>query len=64
MKLSNGLVKFDFDDATGNICQIKDLKTGKEYLPDPRGYRMMKVGVVDDNFFDAREGGGILPPFF
>jgi len=43
MKLSNGLVKFDFNDATGSLCQIKDLKTGKEYLQDPRGYRLVKL---------------------
>lgn len=45
MKLSNGLVKFDFDDATGSLCQIKDLKTGKEYLQDSRGYRLAKLIV-------------------
>lgn len=43
MKLSNGLIKFDFDDATGSLCQIRDLKTGKEYLQDPRGYRLVKL---------------------
>jgi len=43
MKLSNGLVQFDFDEATGSLCQIKDLKAGKEYLNDPRGYRLVKL---------------------
>ncbi|MFH1476265.1 MAG: DUF6259 domain-containing protein [Verrucomicrobiota bacterium] len=43
MQLSNGLVKFGFDDATGSLCQIKDLKTGKEYLQDPRGWRLVKL---------------------
>jgi len=43
VKLSNGLVKFDFNDATGSLCQIKDLKTGREYLRDPRGYRLVKL---------------------
>ncbi|MBT9132336.1 MAG: hypothetical protein DDT33_00850 [Firmicutes bacterium] len=50
---------------------IRGSKTGSEdrlgvVSPsvDGKTVPMMKVGVVDDNFFDAREGGGILPPFF
>ena len=43
MELSNGLIKFDFDDTTGSLCRIKDLKTGKEYLQDSRGHRLVKL---------------------
>jgi hypothetical protein len=45
MKIANGLVQFDFDDTTGSLRQIKDLKTGKDYLHDSRGFRLAKLIV-------------------
>jgi hypothetical protein len=45
MRLDNGLIRFDFDDATGSVRQITDRKTGKRWLDDPRGYRLAKLIV-------------------
>ena len=46
MRLENGLVRFDFDDRTGSLRQIKDCRTGREYLTDPRGSRLVMRGQV------------------
>jgi len=43
MKIANGVLFLEFDDRTGSLCQIKDLRTGKEYLQDPRGFRLVKL---------------------
>lgn len=43
MRLDNGLVRFDFDDETGSVRQITDLRTGKRFLNDTRGNRLAKV---------------------
>ena len=43
MRIENGLVRFDFDDHTGSIRQIKDCRTGREYLTDPHGCRLAKL---------------------
>lgn len=45
MKLSNGLAAFEFDDGTGSLRQITDLKTGRRHLNDPRGHRLLKLIV-------------------
>jgi hypothetical protein len=45
MRLNNGLIRFDFDDATGSVRQITDRKTGKRWLDDPRGARLAKLIV-------------------
>jgi hypothetical protein len=45
MRLSNGMVAFEFDDSTGSIRQVTDLKTGVDYLNDSRGQRLAKLLV-------------------
>lgn len=43
MLLTNGLVRFDFDDATGSLRQITNVKNGQRWLQDPRGSRLAKL---------------------
>jgi hypothetical protein len=45
MKLTNGIVSIEFDENTGSVKQISDIKTGKRYLNEPRGYRLAKLIV-------------------
>ena len=45
MRLENGIVSFEFDDETGSLRSIRDLKTGREHLDDPRGNRLAKLIV-------------------
>ena len=45
MELNNGLVCVEFDDATGSLRQMRDLKAGREHLRDPRGSRLFKLVV-------------------
>ena len=44
-QLDNGLVRFEFDQRTGNLLQITDRKTDRQYLNDPRGHRLAKLIV-------------------
>jgi len=41
----NGLLQLEFDDATGSLCQITNCRTGKGFLQDPRGFRLVKLIV-------------------
>jgi hypothetical protein len=43
MELSNGILRLDFDQATGNLCQITDVANGRQYLGNPRGNRLVKL---------------------
>jgi hypothetical protein len=43
MELTNELLSIEFDDNTGSVTQITDLKTGKRWLNDPRVRRLAKV---------------------
>ena len=45
MKLDNGIVRFEFDECTGSLAQISDLRSGRTYLDDPRGNRLVKLIV-------------------
>jgi hypothetical protein len=45
MKLENGRVRFEFNDKTGSLEQITDLKTGFRHLDDSRGNRLVKLVV-------------------
>lgn len=45
INLSNGLLSIEFDPNTGSISQVSDQKTGKCYLDDPRGNRLVKLIV-------------------
>ncbi|MCE9616079.1 MAG: hypothetical protein K8T26_17545 [Lentisphaerae bacterium] len=45
MILTNGLLRLDFDDATGSLRQITNLRSGKGFLKDPRGFRLVKLIV-------------------
>lgn len=50
MDLENGLVNLRFDDSTGSLRAIRDLKTGKEWLQDPRGFRLAKLVVPTPDY--------------
>jgi len=43
MELSNGVLRLEFDPATGSLCQIRDIAAGCDYLGDPRGNRLVKL---------------------
>lgn len=45
MRLSNGIVALQFDDDTGSLRQITDLRKGRRYLNDARGNRLAKLIV-------------------
>jgi len=45
MKLDNGLVRFEFDEATGGLVQITDRASGRRWLNDSRGCRLAKLIV-------------------
>ncbi len=45
MQLANGIIQLDFDEQTGSVRQLIDLRTGKQYLDDPRGHRLVKLIV-------------------
>ncbi len=45
MRLSNGILALQFDDSTGSVRQITDLRTGRQHLNDPRGQRLAKLIV-------------------
>jgi hypothetical protein len=45
MRLSNGLLSLEFDHATGSLRQITNLRTGKGFLNDSRGFRLVKLIV-------------------
>lgn len=45
MRLSNGLLSLEFDEATGSVRQITDRTNGRRFLNDPRGRRLAKLIV-------------------
>ena len=45
MKLSNGLLRVDFDDSTGDLIQIANRRTGAEFLDRPGGNGLVKLIV-------------------
>jgi hypothetical protein len=45
MRLANGLLRLEFDEQSGSVRQVIDLKTGTRYLGDPRGARLAKLIV-------------------
>lgn len=45
MRLSNGLLSIEFDEAAGSVRQITDRTTGTRFLNDRRGRRLAKLIV-------------------
>ena len=43
MKLANGLLELEFDDRTGSLCQIRNLRRRGGFLADSRGFRLVKM---------------------
>ncbi|MHB9131465.1 MAG: DUF6259 domain-containing protein [Armatimonadota bacterium] len=56
MRLTNGLVAFEFDPRTGSLVQIEDLRTGTAYLSDPGEGRLFRIVVPDDDEWLDRYG--------
>ena len=50
MKLTNGLVAFEFDPETGSLIQITDLRPGAPppVLSDPQEGRLFRLFIPDD----------------
>jgi hypothetical protein len=62
MTLDNGIVRLDFDDATGSLRQIRDLRAGRDFLADPREARLFRVFASDkenwiDRYSDSHQCG-------
>ncbi len=48
MKLDNGIIAVEFDERTGSLVQLLELKDGFKHLADPEGGRLFRVVVPDD----------------
>lgn len=62
MRLTNGLVAVEFDEKTGSLVQIEDLRAGIKHLSDPAGGRLLRVVVPDEaewigRYCDSHESG-------
>ena len=62
MRLANGLIALEFDDDTGSLVRIEDLRTGVAHLGDPRSGRLLRVVAPDEEnwigrYCDSHESG-------
>lgn len=54
MKLANKTIRLEFDDRTGSLIQIEDLRTGYRHLQDPAGGRLCRLIVPDEGKWSDR----------
>ena len=45
MELNNGIISLVFSDNNGSLHQITDLRSGRNFLPDPTGNRLFRLIV-------------------
>lgn len=45
MELSNGIIRLEFNEQTGALCKLCDLRTGKEHLADQTAGRLFQLLV-------------------
>ncbi len=62
MRLENGIVGLEFDRDTGSLVQVRDLRTGMDYLADRGEGRLLRVFAPDpeqwiDRHADSHESG-------
>src|SRR5258706_13035961 len=62
LMLANGIIGLAFDPGTGSLVQIRDLRTGREYLSDPGEGRLLRVFAPDpehwlDRYADSHQSG-------
>ncbi|MHB1001493.1 MAG: hypothetical protein ACYC27_19815 [Armatimonadota bacterium] len=50
MELSNGIVRFLFDDETGNLSQITDIHADRDYLHDASGNRLLDIFLMEPDY--------------